>query len=357
MGVIQSLRNHFRQSSLAFMRTVPAEMLEFDQRAKYMCKFGCKNYNRKYSCPPESLTVLDRIQKHKYQWAILFATTYKVDNGYSRYMIRALNQQKEYEIQRICNQIGNILDSNGISHLLLSGGPCRQCRECSLTCNEACKKPEFRQVSMEAVCIDCQKTMHRAGFDFQMPNNGSINRCGCILTYEDELSDIYFNSIESLQELIHPSKEQALEMCSRLLVEYPQMYDSVQLISVSEICNEDSPCETCKHYGTNFSCPPYSEKMDIGLWSFGILWEWKKNDKKKYRYNIALKTIHRAFFSLGYYFALSLRDCYCEECKPCNYLHSEKPICNSRQLLSPSMQSQGISPGQFGEGKLGLELI
>ena len=357
MRIIQSLRNYFDQSPLAFMRTVPAEMLEFDQRAKYMCKFGCKNYNRKYSCPPESLTVLDRIQQHKYRWAMLFATTYKVDNGYGRYKIKIMNQHKEYEIQRICNEIGNILDSNDISQLLLSGGSCRQCRECSLTRNEACKKPEIRQVSMEAVSIDCQKTMHRAGFDFQMPNNGSINRCGCILTNTEELSSIYFYNTESLQRLIHHSKEQALEMCSRLLIEYPQMYDNVQLISLDKVSKRDSSCEICKHHGTNFSCPPYSEKMDIGLWSLGVLWKWKKNDRKKYRYNLALKTIHRAFFSLGYYFALSLRDCYCDECKPCNYLRSEKPICNYRQVLAPSMQSQRISPSQFGQGKFGLELI
>jgi predicted metal-binding protein len=357
MGIIQILRDYFDGSPLAFMRAVPAETLEFDQRAKYMCKFGCKNYNRKYSCPPESLAVLDRIQQHKYRWAILFATTYKVDNGYSRYKVRALNQHKEYEIQRICNEIGNILDSNDISYLLLSGGPCRQCKECSLICNEVCRKLQVRQVSMEAVCIDCQKTMHHAGFDFQMPNNGSINRCGCILTNEDELSSIYFNNVESPQKLVYPSKERTLEMCSRLLVERPQIYDAIQLISLSELCEGDSPCETCKHYRTNFSCPPYSEKIDTGLWNLGVLWNWKKNDKKKYSYNIALRTIHRAFFSLGYYFALSLRDCYCDECKPCNYLHSERPICNYRQLLAPSMQSQGINPSQFGTGKFGLELI
>ena len=357
MDVIQSLKTYFHQSPLAFIRTVPAETLSFDQRAQYMCKFGCKNYGRKYSCPPESLKVLDKIHKHKYQWAILYATTYKLGNGYSRYMVRALNHQKESEIQRICNQIGDILDSNSISHLLLSGGSCRKCKECSLAYNEVCKKPDLRQVSMEAVSIDCQKTMHSAGFDFQMPNNGSINRCGCILTDDDKLSTIHFNSIESLQKLAYPTKEDASAMCSRILAEYPQMYDSVQLIPLAEICKGDSPCETCEHYGTNFSCPPYSQKMDINLWDFGILWKWRENNREKYRYNLALKTIHRAFFSLGYYFAFSLRDCSCEECQSCSYLHSDKSVCNSRQLLSPSMQSQGISPSQFGEGKLGLELI
>jgi len=357
MDVMQSLKNYFHQSPLAFMRTVPADKLRFDQRAQYMCKFGCKNYDRKYSCPPESLKVLDEIDKRKYQWAILYATTYKIGNDHTRYMVRALNHQKESEIQRICNQIGEILDSCSINHLPLSGGSCKKCKECSLIYNEICKKPKLKQVSMEAIGIDCQLTMHSAGFDFQMPNNGSINRCGCILTDDNKLSTIHFNSIESEQKLASPTEEDASAMCSRILAEYPQMFDSVQLIQLAEISRGDSPCDNCGHYGTNFSCPPYSQMMDIGLWDFGILWKWRTNDIKKYRYNLALKTIHRAFYSLGFYFAFSLRDCACEECQSCSYLHSDKPICESRQLLSPSVQSQGVNLGKFSEGKFGLELI
>lgn len=357
MSIITSLGSYFHQSSLAFMKAVPAEMLQFDERAKYMCKFGCKNYNRKHSCPPESLKAFGKINEHNYKWAILFATTHQIHKEYTRYQIKALNQQKEFEIQRICSQVGDILDFSGIDHLLLSGGPCRQCRECSMTYGEVCKKPQLKRISMEAVGIDCQKTMHGAGFDFQMPNNGSINRCGCILTNEEGLSGIYFNSTESPQRFICPSQKEASEMCSRLSNDYSDLYDSVQLISLANIYGGKSICDTCESYGKNFACPPYSGKMDISLWDFAVLWRWKKNDKKKNRYNVALKTIHGAFFSLGYYFALSLRDCYCDECNPCSYLSSEKPVCNSRKLLSPSMQSQGINPGQFGEGKFGLELI
>lgn len=357
VSIINNLQEYFHKTSLAFIKAVPTEMLTYDERAKYMCKFGCKNYNRKHSCPSESLTTLNTIKESHYKWAILFATTYQIPAPYTRYRIKALNRNKELEIQRICAELEGIMNFNGINHILLSSGPCRRCVECSMINEEPCKKPQLKQVSMEAVGIDCQKTMHSVGFDFQMPNNGSINRCGCILTNEEELSSIHFNSINSRQKFGLPLPKDTYEMCSRLVDEYPNLYVSVQMISLEDIHKGNSLCHNCESWGKNFACPPYSDKIDISLWNFAVLWKWRENDKKKNGYNIALKTIHGAFFSLGYYFALSLRDCYCDECRPCTYLSAEKPVCNSRKLLSPSMQSQGINPKHFGEGKFGLVLL
>ena len=357
MDIVGILEKHYKQRSLAFMKAIPADTLQVDERAKYMCKFGCKNYNMKHSCPPESLGVRDQINKQNNKWAIVFATSHQLPRSYSRYQLKALNHRKELEMQRICSEIDAILDSNGIDHILLSSGPCRQCRDCSMKYGQVCRKPKSRQTSMEAVGIDCQKTMHIAGFDFEMPNDGSINRCACILTSHTDLSRVYFDSRESPQKLKQPSGEQALEMCYRLRNEYTYLYDDVRLIPLGDIPIGSRICNTCSGYDKNFACPPYSEKIDMGLWKFAVLWKWQANAKKKHRYNVALKTVHAGFFSLGYYFALSLRDCYCDECKECNYLSSEERVCNARKLLSPSMQSQGIEPRDFGEGKFGLELI
>lgn len=356
MDIVGILENYFQQSPLAFMRAIPAELLQFDDRAKYMCKFGCKNYNMRHSCPPESLEMRDEIDRQNNRWALVFATSHQLTGRDSRYQTRALNQQKELEMQRICNEIEAIFDSNGINRIVLSSGPCRQCRECSMKYGEVCRKPKSRRTSMEAVGIDCQKTMNIAGFDFEMPNNGSINRCACILTNDANLSQLYFNNRKSLQKFRYPSREQALEMCYRLCDEYTYLYDCVRLIPLADIPVGSHICDTCSGYGKNFACPPYSGKIDISLWDFAVLWKWNANSKKKHRYNLALKTVHAAFFSLGYYFAMSLRDCYCDECKECAYISSEERVCSARKLLSSSMQSQSIDPTDLGEGKYGLEL-
>jgi len=358
MPLAKQLKNFFYESPLAFMKTVLFDSIVFDERARYMCKFGCKNYNRKYSCPPASLSIYKKIKNKNYKWATLFATTYQLPKNASFFRTKAFNNQKEMEIQRIVNQLDGIMERSKVDHLSLSGGSCQKCRKCSLVSNEACKKPQFKYASMEAVQVDCQKTMHNAEFDFQMPNIGSVNRCGCILTNEDGLSEVEFRKSESLQRFHIPSREETVDMCSRLVEEYPKLFQEVRLIPISDLRIEESLCdEECEKYEKNFSCPSFSEKIQLDLWKNAIIWKWNRSKYKKYRYNIASKTIHSAFFSLGHYFALALRDCYCDECSPCTFSLNNRSICSYRKILAPSMQSQGINLDTFGSGKFGIELI
>ena len=358
MSLAEQLESYSYESPLAFMKTVPFESIVFDERAQYMCKFGCKNYNRKYSCPPASLSTYRKIKNKNYRWAVLFATTCKIPEDYSFFRTKFFNNQKEMEIQKIVRDIGGLLEINNVDHLPLSGGSCQKCKECSFIYNEACRKPQFKYASMEAVQIDCQKTMRNAGFDFQMPNNGSVNRCGCILTNEDGLSKIELKKRESLQKLSIPSREKTIEMCSRIVEEQSKLFQEVYLIPISELKAKEPLCnEKCVTYRKNFSCSLFSGKIQLNLWQDAIIWKWNRSRYKKYRYNISLKTIHSTVFSLGHYFALSLRDCYCDECSPCAFSLNERSPCTYRKLLAPSMQSQGIDPDSFGSGKFGIELI
>lgn len=357
MDINSLFENCFNGTSLAFVKAIPASGIIFDERSEYMCKFGCKNFGRKYSCPPSSLELRTAIINNNYKWAILFATTNEIPESYSRFQIRLLNHRKELEIQRIYTQITSQLKWYGIDHLPLSGGSCKKCKDCAQLKKEPCKKPSLKQVSMEAVGIDCQKTMHYAGFDFMMPSKGTINRCGCILTNDDRLSKLFIQRRPSFQKFVVPSEEDLNEMCSHLNREYSHLIKNITLISLNDIEIGKSPCNTCRREPKTFSCPPYSEKIRLGLWDSAILWEWNKNELKENRYNIALKTVHLGFFSLSRYFALSIRDCFCNECQICNYSALSKNVCNFRQILSPSMQSQGIDPKSFGKGIYGLELI
>jgi len=354
----KQLTDFFSDSKLAFMKTIPFDKVVFDSRAKYTCKFGCKNYNRKYSCPPESIALSEKIIKSNFNWILLFATTYELSDDTSYFKTRALNYQKEMEIQRISSRLHNLLNLNGINHINLTGGGCRKCRICSLIYNEKCKKPHLKITSMEAVGIDCQKTMHYAGFDLEMPSNGSINRCAAIILNEDDISALNLQKSNSFQKYKQIDENNVQKMCSQLIEENPKLFENIELISISNLKNDDNICNNnCENFSKNFACPPYSDNIELNLWEFYILWTWKKNNFKKYSYNNALKKIHSTFFSMGFYFALSLRDCYCNECNPCNYSLDDRPICNYRKLMSPSMQSQGIDPKIFGKEKYGIELL
>lgn len=356
MPLTEQLIDFFSSSPLAFIKTIPFKKVVFDDRAKYMCKFGCKNYGRKFSCPPSSLPFAENIKNNKFKWALLVATSYPLSNDLSSFQRKNQNHQREMEIQRISTQLDNLMNLYGINHIVLSGGGCKKCRECSLIENQMCKKPHQKLTSMEAVGIDCQRTLHYAGFDFEMPNYNSINRCAAVLLNDDDISSINFQKIESFQKYKKPSKNSAEDRCSQLLEEYPKLFERIELRTISDLEKKKSICaENCRI--KNFSCPPYSGKIELDLWNDFIIWEWKKSNIKKYSYNIALRKIHSTFFSMGFYFALSLRDCYCDECVPCTFSGTERTICNYRKLLSPSMQSQDIDPMSFGIGKFGIELL
>lgn len=357
--LLQELTDFFNDSPLAFMKAIPFDKVVFDNKAEYMCKFGCKKYNRSYSCPPASNALSNEIKNGKFKWILLAATTYDYPDDYSRFKMQIKNSHKEMEIQRISTQLDNIMDSSEVDYIVLSGGCCKKCRECSILNNQKCKKPSLKLTSMESIGIDCQKTMNNAGFDFAMPNRTSINRCAAVLFNTNEICSINLQKRESSQKYDEISKEQVEKMCLNLSQEFPKLFESIELKSILDLEINDYNCTTnCKHITQdNFSCPPYSNKLELNLWTDFILWKWRKNNTKKHSYNTALKKIHSAFFSMGFYFALSLRDCYCDECSECTFSLSDKPVCNHRKLLSPSMQSQGIFPSNFGKGKYGIELL
>jgi predicted metal-binding protein len=353
----EQLESFFKKSNLSFLKTVSINDIVFDERAKYMCKFGCKNYDRKHSCPPASLYLKEKVLKN-YDSVILIATTYKIPDMSSIFKIRNYNHKKECEIQSISLILDNFFKLNNIDHIALSGGPCQHCKICSYSLKKKCIKPMKRQTSMEAIGIDCHKTMHNAGFDFFTPNIDTVNRCGCIFINDKNLFNLNLKKRDSYQNFFEPKKQDILTICSTLKKEYPKLFNKIRLLKISEIIKEDSICNSyCQNYNSRFSCPPYSEIMDLTLWNYSVLWEWNNNKFNKNRYNLALKKIHSVFYSMGFYFALSLRDCYCDECEICTYKSNEKTICNFRRILSPSVQSQGINPKQFGNGKFGIELL
>lgn len=358
MNVTQMIENFYEESPLVFMKTIPIGEVFFDDRAKFMCKFGCKNFNRKFSCPPYSLSTYKKVRNYNFNWVILFATSYKFNNNYSKFKTKFLYSQKEYEIQRISHQLFNLINFNGHKNLVFSGGSCKRCRPCSCVEGSGCKKPSLKQISMEAIQIDCIKTLTNAGFDLQLTNYHTLNRCGCIFTNDENLSNIFLKKKDSFQKFTQTPVKEVKEYLSNLSQGNSRLFEEIEIIPIEKLKFGNALCkQICKYFGYNYSCPPFSRKINLALWKNAIIWKWKENKFKKYRYNLALKKLHEIMYSFGYYFALSIRDCYCNECNICSFSDSNKKFCQNRKMLSPSMQSQGINPREFGIGKFGIELF
>jgi len=287
----------------------------------------------------------------------LFATTSKIPRKYSKYRRRLENYIRENEIQRISCDLDALFNEQGVAHITLSGGSCHRCRHCSKIKGEDCIRPSRMQTSMEAIGIDCVKTMHNAGFDFQMPNIDSINRCGCIFHNANALRGLESRTRKSNQKLLRPTIAQTTKQCREFILSNPELFESVRVVPVARLPIKKRLCHNCANRGENYACPPYSGPIDISLWNHAIVWKWRENECEELNYDRAFLEFHRKVFSLGHYLSLSLRDGPCDECMPCALKDNNHSECPHRRLLAPSIQSQDIDAGEFGSGKYGIELI
>lgn len=113
-----------------------------------MCK-KCKNYGKKYSCPPKSPNFNSLCSKEG-----LFIVLMKIN----------LSQLNTNEYNKI--QLANSVLKSRIDKLMrllekefntkyLSSGSCRLCKPCNLQKNLPCRHPSEMRFSLEATGIDC----------------------------------------------------------------------------------------------------------------------------------------------------------------------------------------------------------
>jgi len=123
------------------------------------CKYGCKGYGKKYTCPPDTPTpeqtqaVIDC-----YQRAILFhvESTPGSKNSGSSNVIKFFNMLVDLE--------GEIFKDGYYKALLFLAGACHLCKECAKGKDEPCLHPDRRRPSMEAMGIDVYQTARNNGF-------------------------------------------------------------------------------------------------------------------------------------------------------------------------------------------------
>lgn len=115
-----------------------------------LCKHGCKNYNQKWSCPPNSPSFSSFSQGWKNLYVIFFRTEMHpfsdIKNPYLQ--IKAANMmlksRADKYIRKLCKDEGRVI----------STGSCRLCKPCHLKNGEPCAHPNIMTYSYEAMGID-----------------------------------------------------------------------------------------------------------------------------------------------------------------------------------------------------------
>lgn len=117
-----------------------------------MCKSGCVNYGKKYSCPPFVPEIKEIIKNSDGLFVVLFKCNLCQINSTEYNKVRIANAVMKSRTERLLRLIEKDLGVN-----FLGTGSCRLCKPCKLKLNLPCKYPDKRKYSLEALGVDCNK--------------------------------------------------------------------------------------------------------------------------------------------------------------------------------------------------------
>ncbi|MFA5992780.1 MAG: DUF2284 domain-containing protein [Candidatus Pacearchaeota archaeon] len=115
-----------------------------------MCKTGCVNYNKKYSCPPFSPDFSLLSKDSDGLFVVLFVVKLDQIKSTEYNKIRIANVVMKSKINRLMRD----LETN-FKTKFLSTGSCNLCKPCNCKLKLSCKHPDKKRYSLESVGIDC----------------------------------------------------------------------------------------------------------------------------------------------------------------------------------------------------------
>jgi len=115
-----------------------------------MCKKGCVNYGKKYSCPPFAPKFEALTNNHQGLFIILFQCPLNQIDSTEYNKVRIANVVMKSRIDRLMR----ILEKE-FNTLFLSTGSCRLCKPCKLKLNQPCAHPDKKRYSLESTGVDC----------------------------------------------------------------------------------------------------------------------------------------------------------------------------------------------------------
>ena len=118
-----------------------------------LCR-NCRNYGKKYSCPPKSPD-FGVICNREGIFIVMFKCNLgQIENTSEYNKIRIANSIMKSRIDRLMRELeARVEERTGTKLKFLSSGSCRLCKKCNLEKNLACKHPKEMRFSLEATGI------------------------------------------------------------------------------------------------------------------------------------------------------------------------------------------------------------
>lgn len=146
---------------------------KYEDKTKFdlLCKNGCPNFEKKWSCPPFAPLYSNFTSKYKKILLIVITTELNqfsyIKNDYLK--IKAANTIMKSRIDRYLRN--HISDDT----YYISTGSCRMCKPCKCKLYQPCAHPKTKTFSFEALGIDVSQMINDVfGFELQWYKKGFL---------------------------------------------------------------------------------------------------------------------------------------------------------------------------------------
>jgi len=158
----KALEDIFHAHGLEDFKRLDPRKIIVSTWVRMKCQFGCSEYGRTASCPPQVPAIDDcRLFFQEYEAGAVFHFQKSVAKPEDRYAwARTVNR----ELLRVEREV---FLSGYEKAFLLFLDSCNLCPECSVR-REACKLPEQARPTPEALGVDVFATMSRLGYPLQV---------------------------------------------------------------------------------------------------------------------------------------------------------------------------------------------
>ena len=130
----------------------PQGCLEYEAYETFsnLCSVGCRNYNKKWSCPPFSPSFHD----FSFGWEKLFVLYMRIDTKQFSYIkndylkIKAANSILKSRADKFLRFMA------ALHGIFISTGSCRLCKPCKCSMNLPCARPKAMTYSFESLGVN-----------------------------------------------------------------------------------------------------------------------------------------------------------------------------------------------------------
>ena len=137
---------------------------------------ACGKYGANWTCPPGVGAFGECKNKiERYSKALIFRSDYKINEWYDVARVEETLALHQANVRRVRDMI-----PEGIDHMVLSGGGCVYCKECTYVKKEPCRHPEISIPPIEAYGLDIFRFTKKNNIKYAAPE-GEMYYFGMVL--------------------------------------------------------------------------------------------------------------------------------------------------------------------------------